>query len=412
MDIKKKIKTFPDKPGVYSMKDNTGTIIYIGKAISLRKRVASYFRKASPQHSKQEVLISHIHDIEYIRTETEAQALLLEAELIKKHKPKYNVDLRDDKSFPVITITRETFPSVFIARPKKKGSGRYFGPYTNVSALRGILKIIRDIFPFRSCRKLPKRACLYHSIKLCPAPCIEGISKTAYRRNIKNIMLILEGKYERLLVKLTSRMQQLAKQKRFEEAAAVRDQMMALGSLYSGGAITTTIGELQQLKDVLRLPTLPLRIEAFDISNIYGKEAVGSMVSFLQGRPDKKNYRRFRIREVTGIDDYQMLAEVIRRRYARLQKERLRFPHLIVVDGGKGQLQAARNTLEVLEVSVPVVSIAKEHEEIFIPNRKQSIRLVDNAPALRLVRRIRDEAHRFALAYHHVLRRKKTFGEK
>ncbi|MFC1704296.1 excinuclease ABC subunit UvrC, partial [Candidatus Omnitrophota bacterium] len=250
MDIKEKIKDFPDSPGVYLMKDSAGKIIYIGKAVSLKKRVISYFRRAPASLPKQELLVAHIHDVEYITTQTEAQALLLEAKLIKHHKPKYNVDLRDDKSFPLVVITAEEFPALFISRPKKKAKARYFGPYTNATAIRGILKIIRDIFPYRSCRTLPKRACLYYHINLCPGPCVSQISKTNYRRNIRNIMLILDGKYERLLGELTKQMKKLAQQRRFEEAARLRDQIMALGSIYSGGSINTAMGEIQQLKDM------------------------------------------------------------------------------------------------------------------------------------------------------------------
>ncbi len=394
------------------MKNASGKIIYIGKAISLKKRIASYFRTPSSQMSKQEMLMPNVCDIDYILADTEAQALLLEAELIKKHKPKYNVSLRDDKSFPSIAITNDDFPSVFISRQKMKEKAKYFGPYTNATALKGILKIIRDIFPFRSCRKLPKKACLYYYINLCPAPCISRVEKSKYRRSIKNIILILEGKYERLLKELTRQMQELAKGKRFEEAGVLRDQIMALGSIYSGGQIKTTVGQLQQLKDILRLTVLPMRIEAFDISNIFGSEAVGSMVSFFQGRPDKSNYRRFRIREFKGIDDYKMLSEITRRRYKRIAEYRIKQPHLILIDGGKGQLSAVKNVLDELKLKIPVISIAKQNEEIFVTGRKNSIKLPKHYPALNLIRRIRDEAHRFALAYHHILRKKNAFKKK
>ena len=207
-------------------------------------------------------------------------------------------------------------------------------------------------------------------------------------------------------------MQELAKGKRFEEAGVLRDQIMALGSIYSGGQIKTTVGQLQQLKDILRLTVLPMRIEAFDISNIFGSEAVGSMVSFFQGRPDKSNYRRFRIREFKGIDDYKMLSEITRRRYKRIAEYRIKQPHLILIDGGKGQLSAVKNVLDELKLKIPVISIAKQNEEIFVTGRKNSIKLPKHYPALNLIRRIRDEAHRFALAYHHILRKKNAFKKK
>lgn len=413
MDIKDKLKKIPDMPGVYFMKNEDGKIIYIGKAISLKKRLNSHFRNYNAKALKQDRFIYQVRDIDYIPTISDVEALLLEADLIKKFKPRYNVSLRDDKSFPLIKITNEEFPRIFICRPKKKDKAKYFGPYADATAIRDALKEIRKIFPFRSCRKMPKKACLNFHIGLCPAPCIGKIFKNKYKQNIRNICLVLEGKRESLFKDFSKKMHRLAKSKDFEEAAKVRDQMMALSSVYEGGSADNIFHQIRQLKDTLELRKLPLRIEAFDISNIFGNEAVGSMVSFWQGLPDKNNYRRFRIRESQGeINDYKMLSEITRRRYERLKNEKLPLPDLIIIDGGKGQISVVKDQLEILNLDIPLIGIAKSQERIFTLDRKNPIKLPENNPALILIRRIRDEAHRFAISYHHILRRKKTFEEK
>jgi len=411
MGLKEKIKSLPRSPGVYIMKDNNKKSIYVGKANSLRKRISSHFKKHSP--SKQDLFIPKVKDIDFIPTVSETEALLLEADLIKRLKPKYNVSLRDDKSFPLIKITTEKFPAIFICRPKKKDKAKYFGPYTNSKAIRELLKEIRKIFPFRSCRNLPKKACLHFHIGLCAAPCIGKIAPKDYGKIINSICLILKGKREPLLSKLSKQMNALAKKGKFEQAAQIRDQMIALSSIYLGGQIENFFQEARQLAEILNLKKLPFRIEAFDVSNIFGKEAVGSMVSFWRGEPDKNNYRRFRIKESEGqINDYKMLSEITRRRYLRLKNERLKLPDLILIDGGKGQISVVKKELDRLNLDLPLIGIAKSEEKIITLNKINPIILSKNSPALRLIMRIRDEAHRFALAYHHILRRKKIFGEK
>jgi len=355
--------------------------------------------------------MANVADIEYQLAPTESLALLLEASLIHKYEPKYNVSLRDDKSFPLVKITNEEFPAICITRKRENDGAHYIGPYTSAWLLREALKIIRKRFPYRSCRQMPDKACLYYRIGLSPAPCIGKINKREYTRTIKNISLILEGKTEALIKKLLVEMKSLSKKHDFEEAAKRRDQLNALGSIAENYAGSPNQGALEDLKNLLRLRKLPERVEAFDISNISGKDASGSMVSFYRGLPDKNNYRRFRIKTVHSIDDYGMLAEVAMRRYSRLIKEKLPLPDLIIIDGGRAHLATAAKTLARLSLNIPLASIAKEEEHIYLEGSVKPIKLSSDTPALNLIRRIRDEAHRFAVAYHHILRRKKIIGK-
>jgi excinuclease ABC subunit C len=409
--LKKIIAKLPDAPGVYLFKDAQGKIIYIGKAKSLKKRVQSYFSRALD--AKTQALVSKIADLEYRLTGSEAQAALLEASLIKANLPQYNIDLKDDKSFPWIRISGEDFPFVSIYRRKKrqKDSGAlYFGPYTNVGVLRQAVKQMRRIFSFRSCKKMPRGACLYYRLKLCPAPCIQKISQAQYKEIINQISLFLDSRYEELVSGLSQKMQDLAGEQQYEEAAGLRDQISALGAFAQSPNSPQGISELEDLQKLLKLKHLPQRIEAFDISNIFGKEATGSLVSFYRGFPDKDNYRRFRIKTVEGIDDYKMLREVIRRRYLRKALEKLPLPDLVLIDGGKAHLSVAGREIKKLGLGLPLLSIAKEKENIYSLNNAKPIRLESGRPALNLIRRIRDEAHRFAVSYHHILRRKKIIG--
>lgn len=406
--LKEKVVSLPDAPGVYIMKDRAGEVIYIGKAKSLKKRLSSYLaRWLSP---KILALASAVSDIEYRPCQTESLALLLEARLVHKYKPKYNVSLRDDKSFPFVKVTREEYPAIYITRKKEADGSRYFGPFTNVKLLKQALKIIRRNFPYRSCKKLPPRPCIYYRLKLSPAPCIGKISKDRYNKTIENICLILKGETDTLIGRLSKEMNLKSGKREFEAAAKIRDQIRALSTMTANICRFNPDDELQDLKNQLELDKLPERIEAFDISNISGKEATGSMVSFYKGVPDKNNYRRFRIKTVEVINDYKMLGEVIQRRYLRLIRENLPLPGLVLVDGGRSHLLTAEKEINKLGIRIPLVSIAKAKENIYIRNRIKPIRLNSDAPALNLLRRIRDEAHRFALAYHHVLRRKKTIG--
>ncbi|MFH0826594.1 MAG: UvrB/UvrC motif-containing protein [Candidatus Omnitrophota bacterium] len=408
--MKKIIEKVPDTSGVYLMKDKDGCVIYVGKAKSLKKRLNSYMGR--DLDTKTLMLMANVSDIEYRLTPTESLALLLEASLIHKYHPRYNISLRDDKSFPMVKITHEAFPAICITRKIEPDGSRYLGPYTSAGLLREALKIIRRHFPYRSCRELPRKACIYYRIGLSPGPCIGKISRREYARTIKNITMLLEGRGPEALIKRLSRqMKQSSKSQRYEEAARMRDQITALGALGETHAGSGNQEESEDLKKLLHLRKLPERIEAFDISNIRGQEATGSMVSFYRGIPDKNNYRKFRIKTVQGVDDYKMLAEVVRRRYRRLKEEDLPLPDLILIDGGKGHLSTVQEELKGLKLNIPLASIAKEEENLYVTGRALPIKSTRDTAGLNLIRRVRDEAHRFAVAYHHVLRRKRIIGK-
>ncbi len=398
----------PDTSGVYLMKDKAGRVIYVGKAKSLKKRLLNYAGRRLD--TKTVMLMSNVADIEYRLAPTESLALLLEASLIHKYEPKYNVSLRDDKSFPLVKITNEEFPAVCITRKRENDGARYFGPYTSAWLLREALKIIRKRFPYRTCKQMPDKACLDYRIGLSPAPCVGKINKREYARTIKNISLILEGKTDALIKKLLRAMKAKAKRREFEEAAKIRNQVNALSAIAENYAGSPNQGELEDLRNLLQFKKLPERIEAFDISNISGREPTGAMVSFYRGLADKNNYRRFRIKTINAVNDYGMLAETVRRRYLRLINEELPLPDLILIDGGRAHLLTSAKELIRLGLKIPLASIAKGQENIYIQGSFKPIKLAADTPALNLIRRVRDEAHRFAVAYHHILRRKKIIG--
>ena len=413
--LKSKIAYLPQAAGVYIFKDSAGRIIYIGKAKSLRKRVQSYFSRALD--SKTQAMVERIAGVEYRLAPNEAQAQILEAALIKEKQPQYNIDLKDDKSFPWIRITNEMFPVVSIYRKKgkqKNDTSLYFGPYTSVKLLRQAVKLIRRVFGFRSCRVMPDKPCLYYRMKLCPAPCIGKIGSAEYGEIIERIKMFLLSRYEALINNLSEKMKKESGVRNYEEAAKIRDQLNALSAIAAGAKIPARAGDrgLEELKDILKLDGLPLRIEAFDISNIGGREATGSMVSFYKAEEDKNNYRRFRIKTVSASNDYAMLGEIIRRRYTGLIKERLPFPDLILIDGGKGQLHAAKEVLDSLGLKISLISIAKKEEELYTLGKARPLRLKNNSAALRLIQHIRDESHRFAIKYHRFLRKRKTFEDR
>ncbi|MFH1201695.1 MAG: excinuclease ABC subunit UvrC [Candidatus Omnitrophota bacterium] len=410
MDIKERLRQFPKSSGVYIMQDQNGRTIYVGKAASLRNRVSSYFRHNKNQDLKTRVLVSQIKDVKFIPTDSEEQALLLEAALIKERLPKYNVIGRDNKSYPFVEITKEDFPRIYICRPRNKKGAVYFGPYIDAGLLRNAYKAIRRIFPFRSCFKLPRKPCLYYRLDLCPAPCGGLISKRDYRQTIKNISLLLKGKKEALVIRLMKRMEKFAKEKKFEEAAKLRDEIQALSIFSSNSSRFENKDVLRNLKELLQLPSLPRRIEAFDVSNISGRETTASMISFLGGLPDKDNYRRFKIKETKGIDDYASIAEVTRRRYSRLKNEKLHLPDLVIIDGGQGQLNAVSRQLSALGLDIPAIALAKANEDIYLKGQDGPIKLKKDSKILHLIQHIRNESHRFAVKYHRLLRRKKIIG--
>ncbi|NTV29768.1 MAG: excinuclease ABC subunit UvrC [Candidatus Omnitrophica bacterium] len=410
--LKAKIAALPLTSGVYLMKDADGTVIYVGKAISLRKRVQSYFR-ARTRDIKTDLLVARIVDIDHILTHSEAEALILEAALVKQYDPKYNIDLKDGKTYPYIQITDDKFPLVSVvrlARPEERKPGcRYFGPYVDAALIREALQLIRKIFPFRTCVPFADKVCLYHSLGLCEAPCVGRVSRQDYRRNIEHVALILAGEKDELYRDLKAEMEQFGRTREYEKAAQARDRLRAIGALYASSPDVNCFKEAEQLERALGLPRRPERLECIDISTTMGERAVGSLVAFHNGRPDKASYRRFRIKEVDGMDDFRMVAEVVRRRYGRLKREGAPYPDLVVIDGGKGQLAVAVAELEKLGVQIPVVSLAKREEEVFLPGRRLPVVLSRDSLALRLLQRLRDEAHRFAVSYHRLLRGKKVF---
>jgi len=407
--LKEKILSAPDACGVYLMRDRGNRVLYVGKANSLKKRLASYLGR--DLSSKTSALVAKVADVEFRLSANESMALLLEANLIHEFKPKYNISLKDDKSFPFVRISGEKFPSISIVRGKKYASGSYLGPYTNAKLLKNALEIIRRNFAYRSCRNLPKKSCIYYRINLCPAPCVGNIGAKEYRRVIDNIILILEGRNDLLIRKLTKLMQDDVSAMDFEAAASRRDQIIVLSEMSAAQGSSNRRSELEDLKCRLGLDSLPVRIEGFDISNLSGSHAVGSMVSFLKGNPDKNNYRRFRIKSFKGIDDYRMLAEVVARRYSRIIREKMALPDLLFIDGGKAHLLTVAGVLKELNIFIPLVSLAKEKENIYSSQKLSGISFPKDSPAMNLIRLIRDEAHRFALSYHRLLRQKALIGK-
>lgn len=539
--IEKQLETLPVKPGVYIFKDSLGKVIYVGKAASLRHRVKAYFSPSNNVPAKQLRLISNISDLEYIVTDSEQEALILECNLIKKFRPNYNVRLKDDKTFPYLKIDlKNEWPSIRITRRFNKNGDRYFGPFASASSLRQTIKLIKKIFPFRSCTKnitgIEAKPCLEYHIHRCLGPCTGTVSKEEYGEVIKQVIMFLEGKQELVIKELKRKMQKASDQLQFEKAAMLRDQIKAIENVIEGQRIAITVrGDqdaiaiaqtkdlayveiffirnnklvgrdyilvdgirdeeprhimssfvkqyyatstsippqillqypveeptviarwlasrrggpvklvvphkgakkqlldivaenarhgltlyqakqsttlqsalaLEELKERLELPRVPLRIEAYDISNIHGNLAVGSMTVLDKGMPKPSHYRRFKIKSVAGIDDYAMIQEVLRRRFRRhiaAEDKWAVTPDLILIDGGKGHLNAALEALKEFGLdSIPVASLAKE-ESVFIPGKSEAVEIPQTSIALHLLQRIRDEAHRFALGYHQRLR--------
>ena len=524
----------PLSSGVYLWRNDQDTVIYVGKAKNLKNRLSSYF---SGQVSiKTRLLISHAVSIEYITTTNEYEALLLENNLIKKYNPRYNICLKDGKSYPVLRITNEDFPKIFKTRRIMQDGSKYFGPFPDVNALDTFIETIFKLYPVRHCRTLRKRdtPCLYYHMNQCKAPCCNKISKDSYNEYIGEIAGLLEGKGEETVAKLTEQMKAAAKELNFEKAARLRDGIKALmimqnqnvvesfdsddrdyiaywgeGELVSftvlkirGGKMSgrdnygvTSLNEddellpefmnayyteaesippsiyvptqkgldfitkwiketfnietnivlvtdsienadrhkaaiemtiqnahediirrmrergdtpaMQELQEVLDLPTLPVRIEGFDIAHIGGKLPVASLISFYNGNPDKKNYRYFRLRTTDGyIDDFNSMREAATRRYSRLANEGAELPDLIMIDGGIGQVNAVDGILKSLGLNIPIVGLAKQDEELYRPHRNEPIHLPRRSDGLRLLQRVRDETHRFATTQNQKLRTK------
>jgi len=422
--IRSTLRELPDKPGVYVMRDRRGKVIYIGKAASLRRRVQSYFRRGTLKSADPKLrgLIHAIHDLETLRTRTEAEATITEARLIKEYRPRYNILLKDDKRFLLLKINlHDPWPRFSTARIRKDDGATYFGPYTNSAAARAALGFVEKRFGLRRCRPLHPdketyRHCLDDIIRFCSAPCVGRITLEAYHEHAAEACAFLRGERPELLREVREQMAAAAEARQYEKAAALRDTLNLLQRATRKRArmakpVPLKKAEaaegLRQLRDALGLAYLPKTIEMFDISNISGTLSVASMVCARDGMPDRKRYRLYRIRSVSGIDDPASIAEVVSRRYRRLLEERKPLPDLVLVDGGITQVRAARERLDQLGLdTLPAAGLAKQREELFLPERgaHDPICLPERSPGLEVVRRIRDEAHRFAITYHRKLR--------
>jgi len=522
-NIQKKLRDLPHKPGIYLMRDRFGTVIYVGKARDLRKRVTQYFQPSRRMgwDLKFRALIEGIHDFDYHVVRSEPEALLLEGKLIKEFHPRYNVSFRDDKRFLLVKINlNDPIPRFTLTRIKQDDGARYFGPFPNAGSLRSTLSLVRRQYHLRGCRPLTPterdyKHCLYAHLKYCTAPCIGNVTRDQYLDQIKAACDFLEGQCQEMQSQLENEMKKAAAAQEYEKAAQLRDLLSDLNRTtkktnrfqripYSLPVAVEPERDLAELGKVLGLPAPPQRIEGIDISNISGTFVVASLVSFRNGRPDRANYRRFRIKSVEGQDDFASVAEVVRRRYMRLLKEsgtgdkpqndprgtenltekcassplpspptklvlppeergkaqhdsgepvpselqtliddvsdaarrrRTRsvdtdsaaadvrehrapgeipkrdgpgLPDLILIDGGRGQLNAACGELEKLGLShIPILGLAKEFEEIYRPGEKEPLRLSEESGALKLLQRVRDESHRLANTYNATLRLRK-----
>ncbi len=527
MNLQEKLKTLPAAPGVYLMRDVRGKIIYVGKARVLKNRVRQYFQGGKNHGAKVKAMVAKVADFETIVTATEVEALILECNLIKKHRPRYNISLKDDKSYPYLRVTAEDFPRIVLTRRVIHDGSRYFGPYTSGLAVKEALQLLRKIFPLRTCKTFAKRPCLEFHIKRCLAPCVGKVSREDYMRLVNAAEKFLSGRTAQVERELAAQMQDAAQALNFEQAARLRDILAAVRKVtekqkiatdagdvdaiglaradgetcaqiffvregkvtgresfllsgandetdaqavtefvkqyYSRAQISAaeillpvtlpeddtkllsewlgvkltepkrgvkrslvemanqnaekflseesarrllkdaqTAGAVEELKNFLNLPSLPRRMECFDISHIQGSETVASMVVFEDGVPDKKSYRRYKIRSAEGKpDDFLSMREVTARRYEKTDS----LPDLIVIDGGLGQLNSALEVIRRAGHTVPVVGLAKQFELIFVEGSSIPVELPRDSQALKLMQRIRDEAHRFAITYHRKLRR-------
>jgi len=424
-----KVRQFPHRPGVYLMKDAADCVIYIGKAKDLRNRVGSYFHKTAAEDPRTGPLVREIHDIDYLEAESEVDALLVEARLIKDIQPKFNRDLKDSKTFPYLQIrTRELFPRVEMTRTPKDSGVKIFGPFTNSSGLRGAILVLQKIFRYRTCtldirvnddRWRWFRPCILHSIHQCSAPCNYRVTAPDYRKNIRRLIRFLEGNKKLLLTELRREMEQAAKERRYENAAEIRDQIRDLETLDQRGEIDTHVQPeafqidprrgVLGLQKIFKLEKAPRVIEGVDIAHLGGTDMVASLVHFIDGLPFKPGYRRYKIKTVKGVDDFASLAEVISRRFSHVDADANPPPDILLIDGGKGQLNAVLAAIKDAPMQPGLIlSLAKRDEEVFVPTRDEPLKLSRHSFALRLLQYVRDEAHRFAQHYHHILRKKRV----
>ncbi len=441
--LQEKLNTVPSVPGVYKYFDSEGNVIYVGKAKNLRNRVRSYFRIKFDDDTKTKALVENIADLEYIEVSTELEALILEEKLVKKFQPKYNILLKDDKSFLYIVLRSEKvkigdlevdYPVVFSARKTDlQKSDIYYGPYPRSEVAKYVLRSLRKIIPFRDCSKSKFRnyqkigqPCLYGHLGLCQAPCLGKVLKTDYLRDLSKIKRFLDGNFKKIIDDILKDMKEASKKEEFEKAAKLRDiikkfeyltintskiDSIAENPLLIEDLIATSLDNLIKYLPVLK--EYPERIECYDISNTSGKEATASMTVAINGRLTNREYRRFKIKFKDSPDDFEMMREVLRRRFKRsLIDDSWKLPNLIVLDGGKGQLSAGLSVLKEMRIDIAIISIAKK-EEILIYSRGDEffeVRIPKTDESLKLIQRLRDEAHRFAKKYHHELRLKKLLS--
>lgn len=424
----------PATPGVYLMKDDAGHVIYVGKATSLKSRVTSYFVPSADLGYGKQAMLDVVADFDIIDCETEWEALLTENRLIKDTKPRFNVKLVDDKTYPYLVITmRDEFPGVFVTReptaPEYKGA-KVYGPFASASALRHAVQLMQRVFQFRTCTLSIRdddlsrrhfRPCLLHPIKQCTAPCAAKISREAYAADMKRFIRFLESKRSVVLREMRQQMEEAAKALDYEKAATLRDQIKAIEKLDERGKasdgwqpeteamIFDPAKAVESLRRALGLETAIRGVEGFDIAHLQGNQTVASKVCFIDGRPLKSEYRRYKIRSV-GNDDYMAMREVVSRRYRDAGNGQELYPDVILIDGGLGQLHAAQEAFAELDVQPPmVIALAKKEELIYAQARSEPIKLSRNHLGLKLLQQVRDEAHRFAQHYHHLLRKKDTF---
>jgi len=436
--LQKKAVTFPACPGVYLFKDRAGVVLYVGKAKNLRQRVRSYFQPGAnlpvsrgPEISR--MIRQFVADVDYLCCESEVDALLCENRLIKDIQPRFNERLKDDKSFPYVQITiDEDFPRVSITRQPKRRGAKLYGPFVSASELRAALPLMQRVFKFRTCNielvegdasRRYFRPCILHNIRQCTAPCAARVSKAIYQRQIKHLRQFLESKASQIKRQLRRQMQVASKALKFEKAAALRDELTALEGLQKRGLVHQDLQPevffiepaegLTRLAEVVGSTSAVRTIEGIDIAHLGGGESCGGLVCFIDGKPFKSNYRRYKIKTHQRNDDVASLHEVVHRRYKAAGKHEELFPDIILVDGGAGQLSATHSAFEDLDAEPPVlVALAKKEEVIYVQNRSEPIRLPRRDPALRLLQSVRDEAHRFAQHYHHILRRRATLEKK
>jgi len=444
-NLKEKLGNLPTTPGVYIYQDARGVIIYVGKAKNLKSRVSSYFRLNLDRNSKTFALVSNINDMRIIEVESELEALILEAELIKKHMPQFNISLKDDKSYLYLGIRSEKVDVEGkltnvqkVETFRKPDTGKYehyYGPFPDGGSVKKLVRTLRKIFPFRDCStnkyekyKKLKTPCLYGHLNLCPAPCVNGTAVLpVYKSNIRTINSILSGKTSKLINAMERQMKGYSTSENYEKAATIRDTLQKFRYVRQSFRLPGEYIENPYLLDDLArsalddlvkivpvLKQLPTRIECYDISNISGKEAVGSMVTAINGRIDKREYKRFRIKAKSTPDDFFMLYEVLFRRLLHETDPKRKswgLPSLIVLDGGKGQLSSGMEVMTKLNVDIPMIGLAKKEETVvFFDNGFHELVLGTGSPGMRLLINLRDESHRFAQKYHHMLRSRKIFG--